>query len=92
MIYIYGGGFFAGTAQPYVDGPDYFMETKEVVMVFMAYRVAALGFLSTGDQEAPGNIGLKDQALAIKWTVKNIKYFGGDSKKITLLGMGVRKL
>lgn len=86
IVYIHGGGLFSGAAGPSVNGPEYFMETKQVVMVSMAYRVAALGFLSTGDQEIAGNFGLKDQALAIKWTAKNIKFFGGDPKKITLLG------
>lgn len=44
------------------------------------------GFLSTEDEILPGNLGLKDQSLALKWTAKNIGYFGGDSSKITLVG------
>ncbi len=35
------------------------------------------GFFSTGDEYASGNWGLKDQVLAIKWVIANIKYFGG---------------
>lgn len=48
--------------------------------------VGALGFLTTGDEVVPGNNGLKDQALAIKWVKDNIDTFGGDRDKITVFG------
>lgn len=53
------------------------MDTKEVIMVTMSYRLGPLGFLSTGDENMPGNFGLKDQAMAIKWVKDNIEAFGG---------------
>lgn len=45
-----------------------------------------MGFLSTGDDTCPGNNGLKDQNLAIKWVKDNIDRFGGDKDQITLFG------
>lgn len=86
VVYIHGGGFFAGTASPGFTGPDYFMDSEDVIFVAMNYRLGPLGFLSTGDQYMSGNFALKDQALAIKWTKDNIRNFGGDDENITLMG------
>lgn len=44
------------------------------------------GFLSTGDKEAPGNNGFKDQVEALKWVKENIGAFGGDPESVTLGG------
>lgn len=83
MLYIHGGGFFSDSALSYT--PETMMD-REVVLVTINYRLGALGFLTTGDMECPGNNGLKDQNLAIKWTKENIRIFGGDPEKITLFG------
>ncbi|KAF5297062.1 hypothetical protein FQR65_LT10071 [Abscondita terminalis] len=83
MVFIHGGGFFFGSGQWYE--PDYLID-YDVVYVTMNYRLGIFGFLSTGDKVVPGNNGLKDQALALKWVNENIQYFGGDPKRITLFG------
>ncbi|XP_055608066.1 juvenile hormone esterase-like isoform X2 [Uranotaenia lowii] len=86
MVYIHGGGYFAGSATPAVLGPEYFMDTKRVILVVIQYRLGVFGFLSTGDDEAPGNVGLKDQVMALQWVQKNIRCFGGDPKLVTIFG------
>lgn len=43
-------------------------------------------FLSTGDTVIPGNDGLKDQNLGLKWVRDNIENFGGDPNKVTIFG------
>ncbi|CAG9764143.1 unnamed protein product [Ceutorhynchus assimilis] len=86
MVFIHGGGFvigFSGRTGNY--GPDFFME-HDVVLVTLNYRLGPFGFSSTNDLVIPGNAGLKDQTLALKWIQQNIKYFGGDPSKVTIFG------
>lgn len=85
MVYLYGGGYTYGQATMY--GADFFME-QNVVLVTVNYRVGALGFLSIDDPkfDVPGNAGLKDQTLALRWVRANIRQFGGDPQQVTLFG------
>lgn len=62
------------------------METSEVILVVPSYRVNVFGFLSTGDESTPGNYGLKDQSMALRWVRDNVAAFGGDPKQVTLMG------
>jgi len=45
-----------------------------------------LGYLTTEDENAPGNWGFSDQVQALDFVKKNIKAFRGDPEKITLMG------
>ncbi|XP_066149477.1 juvenile hormone esterase-like isoform X2 [Euwallacea fornicatus] len=85
MVWIYGGGFYSGFSDYKTYAPDYLLE-KEVVYVAFNYRLGIFGFLSLGDLVAPGNWGIKDQILALKWVQENIKHFGGDPRKVTIFG------
>ena len=56
------------------------------MFVSLQYRVSLFGFLYLDHELAPGNQGLVDQYVALKWIHNNIQYFGGDNSRITLMG------
>ena len=84
MIWIHGGGFTEGSAISYV--PSELVTENDVIVVVIQYRLGVLGFLSSGDDVAPGNYGLMDQTLAIRWVKDNIRAFGGDPDSMTIFG------
>jgi len=83
MVWIHGGGFTIGSKDLYRMDE---LLTEDVVYVAMNYRLAALGFMSFGNDVVSGNMGLKDQQLAIQWVRDNIQHFGGDPNRITIFG------
>lgn len=85
IVYLHGGAFRYGNTHPVTLGPDYFMDT-DVILITVQYRLNIFGFLSSGDENCPGNFGLKDQALSLRWIRRNIQSFGGDPKSVTLMG------
>src|SRR5690349_2228857 len=87
MIFIHGGAFHSGSSSTKAYAPDYLL-MADVVVVTINYRLGAFGFLSLKDEslEVPGNAGLKDQLMAMKFVKKNIENFGGDPNNITLFG------
>lgn len=83
FVYIHGGAFMFGNGDYY--GPK-ILTTRKVVYVNLNYRLGPLGFLALENDLVPGNMGMKDQVLALKWVQKNIAAFGGDPQKVTITG------
>ncbi|KAG0417949.1 hypothetical protein HPB47_005225 [Ixodes persulcatus] len=76
VVFIHGGAFQWGDSSlPAYDGSN-FAATCNAVFVSFNYRLGFFGFLSLGTPELPGNVGLWDQTLALKWVHANIGYFG----------------
>lgn len=61
---------------------------ENIIVVTVNYRLGPLGFLSFGHKEIETNLGLYDLAEALRWTMENVKYFGGDPTAITVAGHG----
>ena len=69
MVWLFGGGLQTGSIyQSWYDALP--LATFDVVVVSINYRVGPMGFIYDGTEEAPGNVGLYDQLLGLKW-VKN---------------------
>uniref|UniRef100_A0A1B0DIQ4 Carboxylesterase type B domain-containing protein n=1 Tax=Phlebotomus papatasi TaxID=29031 RepID=A0A1B0DIQ4_PHLPP len=64
------------------------LASEGIVVVTVQYRTNIFGWLSLQHEFAPGNLGLLDQNLALLWIQRNIHQFGGDPKRVTLLGHG----
>ncbi|KAF7324602.1 Carboxylic ester hydrolase [Mycena kentingensis (nom. inval.)] len=87
VIWIYGGSLALGsTAIPMYDGFS-FAKNQDVILVSVNYRTNIFGFPGSSDLPLAGNnLGFMDQELAIAWVHDNIAQFGGDPKKVTIMG------
>jgi para-nitrobenzyl esterase len=89
LMYIHGGGLGAGTPNDF-DGSA-LANDNGVVVVTIAYRLGALGFLAHPALTAEaggssGNYGMLDQQAAMAWIRANIQGFGGDPANTTIFG------
>lgn len=85
MVWIHGGGFRKGSADYLTYGPD-FLLSEDNILVLISYRLGIFGFLNLAYGDYTGNMGLKDQQLAMKWIYKNIEQFAGNKDEILLFG------
>jgi para-nitrobenzyl esterase len=89
MVWIHGGAFVTGSGStPWYDGSS-FAARHDIVLVTINYRLGALGFshlADLGGPESAGNLGILDQAFALRWVRDNIAAFGGDPGNVTIFG------
>ncbi|GFR15397.1 carboxylesterase 5A [Trichonephila clavata] len=84
MVWLAGEGF--DFADPQQFDASYLAAEGNVIVVTVNYRLSVFGFLTILSEEAPGNAGLYDQRMALRFIKSNIKNFGGDPESITLFG------
>src|ERR1700737_1636205 len=91
MVWIHGGGFFAGFGgEERHNGAR--LAKKGAVVVTLNYRLGPFGFLAhpafaaESPYHAAGNYGLLDQIAALRWVQRNISRFGGDPSRVTIFG------
>jgi para-nitrobenzyl esterase len=92
MVYVHGGQFRRGSpSTPLYWGAE-LARTHDVVIINIAYRIGALGFLvhpeltAESEHRASGNYGLLDMIAALRWIKRNVDAFGGDPDNVTLFG------
>ncbi len=89
MVWIYGGGFSNGTTAGTIGKH---LAARGVILVSVAYRLGALGFMAHPELSAEsvngvsGNYGILDQIAGLKWVQENIEAFGGDPSRVTIFG------
>eukprot|EP00931_Biecheleriopsis_adriatica_P006268 TRINITY_DN107694_c0_g1_i1.p1 TRINITY_DN107694_c0_g1~~TRINITY_DN107694_c0_g1_i1.p1 ORF type:complete len:578 (-),score=89.93 TRINITY_DN107694_c0_g1_i1:253-1986(-) len=94
LVFIHGGGFVTGNGYTEFGCSFYsgnqLAPSEGLVVVTMNYRLGALGFTDLPElrQESgtAGNYGIQDQRLALQWVQANIRQFGGDPTRVTLMG------
>lgn len=87
MVNFHGGNFVTGGPVAYADPSP--LVTKGVIVVNVAYRLGAMGFLANpalAVNGAAGNYGIMDQQAGLKWVQDNIAAFGGDKNNVTIFG------
>ncbi|KAH9379542.1 hypothetical protein HPB48_004255 [Haemaphysalis longicornis] len=86
LVWIHGGGFTTGSASYDNYTAAALAARTGFVVASMNYRLGILGFLNADVPEAPGNLGLMDQRLALWWLQRNARAFGGDPAMFTVMG------
>ncbi|GMT05620.1 hypothetical protein PENTCL1PPCAC_27794, partial [Pristionchus entomophagus] len=87
FMFIHGGGFEIGASNHY--GYKRLAErvaSEGIVVVTINYRLGPFGFFSLGHSISPGNMGLWDQTLALRFLHEVLPSFGGDISRITVGG------
>ena len=79
LVNLHGGAFQNGAA----DRVEPF--SGEFVYVDVNYRLGVWGFLQIG--ASSGNNGIGDQILALQWIQREIACFGGDPRRVTVMGL-----
>ncbi|KAJ6126554.1 hypothetical protein N7523_002166 [Penicillium sp. IBT 18751x] len=90
LVWIYGGGYTEGDKSAY--NPSGLIQESTggdgILFVAMNYRLGAFGWLAGESLTSNGtaNAALHDQRFALDWVYKNIHLFGGDPKRVTVMG------
>ena len=95
MVWIHGGGFTSGRGDVNMTNiPTMQSGANKQILVGIEYRLGPLGFLSSPEiaklpesQGATGAMnGIRDAIVALQWVQKNIRAFGGDPDRVTIMG------
>ncbi|KAI1307314.1 Acetylcholinesterase 4 [Halotydeus destructor] len=85
FLYFYGGDYDFFGAQYLLYNATY-ATRFDAIVVLPIFRGNVFGFFNGNRTDAPGNLGLWDQAMVVKWIHENIADFGGDPDRVTVSG------
>lgn len=88
LVYIHGGAFnFGSPLERNMESVVSWSE-RPIVAVSIVYRLGVLGFPAAPGEEGRKayNLGLRDQAAALRWVVEHVGAFGGDAASLTVVG------
>lgn len=88
LVYFHGGSLIEGSNRRELFNPRFLLR-HDIIFVAMNYRLGVYGFMCLHTKEVPGNQGIKDQVLGLRWVRDNIAAFGGNIDKITIGGESV---
>ncbi|MEW1958733.1 carboxylesterase family protein [Kineococcus sp. NPDC059986] len=83
LVWIHGGGWVSGSGSAPGYHPGAWVR-RGFVVVSMNYRLGFEGFGAVPG--APHNRGLLDQVAALRWVAENVRAFGGDPDRVTIVG------
>ncbi|KAI8239339.1 Carboxylesterase [Colletotrichum sp. SAR 10_96] len=93
LVWFHGGGYTTGSKDRFGGSAGLLaqataFEPDGLVFVAINYRLGAFGWSAgpTIQSDGAANVGLLDQRLALDWVQKHIAKFGGDPKKVTVMG------
>lgn len=86
VIVIFHGGVFKYNSAMTLKTDGRFLAASGAVVVNLNYRLGALGFVVTDSPDINGNYGIMDQRHALKFVQENIQFFGGNPRKVTIMG------
>lgn len=87
VVWVHGGGMTGGSGMG-MNGHA-FSDKDSIICITINYRLGVFGFLYMDDlpgYKASGNNGLLDCIMALQWIQKNIRSFGGDASRVTVMG------
>lgn len=90
VLWIHGGGYSIGSGVlKNINEISNIFTKNNIIFVTIQYRLGPLGWIFIKNHNNTNNIqnlGFWDQAMALKFIYNEIKYFGGDKNKITIIG------
>ncbi len=84
IVWLPGGGNKNSAGNDY--DPHRLAVGGDVVVVTTNFRLGLFGYLAHPALPDSANIGLEDQQATLRWVQRNATAFGGDPRRVTLMG------